>query len=182
MFTYGGVVYVTDSTGRKEITSFPSSDKFSETSGTMTTDPVVIGSREVSSTEEIASSVNNDVVRQHVQQWTSHTVFVVDTSGSMRRDDVSGARCRSDAIWTAICRDYVASRLTTKVRRGEVAGAYTDVVSIVLMNDTATTIVTAESLDWSLYNKILEFQGLGRPTAKARRKLHPSHRGGQPAA
>ena len=40
------------------------------------------------------------------QRWTSHSVLVVDMSGSMRRDDVNGGRCRSDGVWIALASDY----------------------------------------------------------------------------
>jgi hypothetical protein len=48
--------------------------------------------------------------------WTSHSVLVIDMSGSMRRDDVNGARCRSDGVWMALARDYVKAQLKKKAR------------------------------------------------------------------
>jgi hypothetical protein len=38
-------------------------------------------------------------------------MVVVDFSGSMRRDDVPGARCRSDAVFLTLCRDFVQPQI-----------------------------------------------------------------------
>jgi len=65
-------------------------------------------------------------------------------SGSMRRDDVNGARCRSDAVFTVICRDYIAKQLTGK---GKALLSAMDVVSIILMNETCRTVFEGRTLD-----------------------------------
>ena len=82
---------------------------------------------------------------------------MVDYSGSMRRDDINGARCRSDAVWTAIARDYIASQLST-LKHGVASGTYTDVISVILMSNEATTVMDNKALTWSLFNDILEFK------------------------
>ena len=43
--------------------------------------------------------------------WKSNTVIVIDTSGSMRQNDVWGSRDRLDAVWLSIALDFVATRL-----------------------------------------------------------------------
>ena len=32
----------------------------------------------------------------------------------MRRDDINGARCRSDGVWIALARDFIKRQLETK--------------------------------------------------------------------
>lgn len=91
--------------------------------------------------------------------WTSNSVLVVDTSGSMREADVWGARTRLDAVWISIALDFLATRLKT----GE--GCLTDVISVVTLGETATVIFEEEPCSWVLYNKIVKLyrQGLVRP-------------------
>mmetsp|Transcript_24849 Transcript_24849/g.68830 ORF Transcript_24849/g.68830 Transcript_24849/m.68830 type:complete len:187 (-) Transcript_24849:3278-3838(-) len=57
-----------------------------------------------------------------MSMWNSNTVIVVDTSGSMRKSDVWGARTRLSAVWMCLALDFVAHRIES----GE-AGPY-DVV------------------------------------------------------
>lgn len=46
-------------------------------------------------------------------QWNSHSVLVVDRSGSMRNSDVNGCRTRLGAVWLSIAKDFVEYRLET---------------------------------------------------------------------
>ena len=82
-------------------------------------------------------------------QWTSHSVLVVDMSGSMRADDVNGARCRSDGVWLALARDYVKDLLTKGLRGPN------DLISVVSMKEDAEVIIRCEPTSWTLYNKLL---------------------------
>jgi len=74
-------------------------------------------------------------IRRNLACWTSHTVMVVDTSGSMKAADVWGTRTRLGAVWVSIALDFVAHRL----EHGD-AGA-TDVISIVSLGPASTVIV-----------------------------------------
>ncbi len=52
-------------------------------------------------------------------------------SGSMRRDDVNGARCRSDGVWMSLARDYVKKPLDKKTRSEK------DLISVIVMKESA---------------------------------------------
>ena len=91
-----------------------------------------------------------DLISRQVE-WTSHSVFVVDTSGSMRESDIWGTRSRLCAVWLCLARDYIAQGLNS----GE-KGA-TDAVSVVTLGETPTNPVTREPWSWTLYNKIVTF-------------------------
>jgi len=67
----------------------------------------------------------------------------------MRRDDVNGARCRSDGVWMVLARDYVKRDLEKKSR------SCTDLISVVLMRDEAEVVARAEPTDWVLHNKLV---------------------------
>ena len=156
-FTYGGICYITDSTCRKEITSFPSRDKCSDSSGTKVSKPTLIPSRTLDDIYKFSCNREDSLLSRQQDRWTSHTVLVVDYSGSMRRDDINGACCRSDAVWTAVARDYIAYQLNSQ-NPNMTGGTYTDVISVILMSDEATTVMTFRALTWSLFNDILDFK------------------------
>eukprot|EP00854_Cymbomonas_tetramitiformis_P012116 gene12116-14317_t len=82
--------------------------------------------------------------------WTSHTVAVVDQSGSMRNADLADGATRSDAVWLTLAKDFVALRLETKEASG------TDVFSLVLMNKDSTVMFRHRPIDWLLYNDLVE--------------------------
>jgi len=88
-------------------------------------------------------------IRHNPACWTSHTVVVVDTSGSMKAADVWGTRTRLGAVWVSIALDFVAHRL----EHGD-AGA-TDVISIVSLGPASTVIVREAPCTWILYNTIV---------------------------
>jgi hypothetical protein len=49
--------------------------------------------------------------QKKVVTWNSHSVLIVDRSGSMRNSDVNGARTRLGAVWMAIAEDFIKHRL-----------------------------------------------------------------------
>jgi hypothetical protein len=59
--------------------------------------------------------------------WTSHTVIVVDQSGSMRKTDVADGASRADSVWLTLALDLVAPMLERR------QASATDVISIVGM-------------------------------------------------
>jgi hypothetical protein len=70
----------------------------------------------------------------------------------MRRDDVNGARCRSDGVWLALARDFVKLQLDKNV-----ATMY-DLVSIVSMQENALVIAQCNPMDLVLYNKLIDLR------------------------
>jgi hypothetical protein len=82
--------------------------------------------------------------------WTSHTVIVVDQSGSMRKTDVEGGSTRSDAVWLTLALDFVRKQLES----GDVT--LTDVVSIIVMNSASCVVVDRQPTDWLLFNRVID--------------------------
>jgi len=89
-------------------------------------------------------------IKMSMGWWTSHTVIVVDQSGSMRKTDVAGGVTRSDAVWVTLALDFIAKR----IENGE--AKETDVVSIVCMHSDSSVLVGKYPTDWVLYNKIID--------------------------
>ena len=75
-------------------------------------------------------------------------MIVIDSSGSMRKGDIVGAKTRLKAVWLAIANDYILRRL----EEGE--ADLHDVVTIVTFADNARVILSQEPTSWVLYNEI----------------------------
>lgn len=82
--------------------------------------------------------------------WTSHTVAVVDQSGSMRKVDTDNFTMRSDIVWLNLAVSLVAKGL----RSGERTD--TDMLSVVSMRDDSEVVIRHEPIDWILYNKLVD--------------------------
>jgi hypothetical protein len=97
--------------------------------------------------------------RENPSVWTSHTVVVVDQSGSMQTTDVAGGVSRSDAVCLTLATEFVAANLEKKSRSS------TDFMSIVGMNASCTVLLEKEPIDWILYNKLTGLLRSAEPIA-----------------
>ncbi|CAK4775533.1 unnamed protein product [Aphanomyces euteiches] len=82
---------------------------------------------------------------------TSHSIVVVDQSGSIRTSDVDDFRTRSDAVFGTIALDLIGKHLDDD--QGAISG--TDVMTIIEMRDEATTVFYREPLTNVLFNKVV---------------------------
>ena len=93
-------------------------------------------------------------IQTNLHSWTSNSVLIVDTSGSMREADVWGARTRLQAVWIAIALDFVAQRIES----GD--GGPADVISIICLGTPSYILFEEEPCSWILYNKNVDlYQG-----------------------
>lgn len=143
--TYDGVVYICDHSLRREITSY------------RVQAPSIMPRIALSVDAHLQDMVARSRVQNHPSSWTSHTVLVVDNSGSMKEQDVPGAFSRADAVWTALTLDFIGEQL----ERGRAAP--TDLVTIVEMADSATLLCVHEPLTWSLLNSVLDLHKTRQP-------------------
>jgi len=153
-YTFGGIVFIYDPHQNREITSYKSKDVSLDSSGTKNAQPIILKKEEDYLSHEmlLLRIVKRDAMLKNKKQWTSHSVLVVDMSGSMRRDDVNGSRCRSDGVWMTLARDFVKRPLQNRTRSN------TDLISVVLMKDDAEVILKYELTDWVLYNKFIDLR------------------------
>ena len=138
-YRFADIIYITDASHTREITSFavPGSGLDVEL---------------VTITAEMKRK--HDEACWHIKKnhgwWTSHTVVVVDQSGSMRKTDVSGGVTRSDAVWVTLALDFVAKRINSGEAKPK------DVISIVCMNADSTVPVEKQPTDWVLFNELVQ--------------------------
>lgn len=96
--------------------------------------------------------------------WNSHSVVIVDQSGSMRTPDASACgTSRSDAVWVTLASSFIKEKLE--------GGGYSDrdVVSLVLMGEESELVIDREPLDWLLYNRVVRLLRSAEPK-KARKQ------------
>ena len=161
-YTYGGVVFIYCPRQNRAVTSWTQVEGIaSDKSGTKVTTPIMLDKHDFGSPtiEEDMTRMYNSLANQlsssssaHAK-WTSHSVLIVDMSGSMKKDDVNGARCRSDGVWMALARDYVKKPLKDGTRN------HFDLISIIVMKDDgATVIFRHQPTTWVLYNKLVDMR------------------------
>lgn len=151
-YTYGGVVFIYDHVRKREVTSYMSSDRASSRSGTLFCKPVELEPKEIDVDMIHQHSAVRETMLKDKRKWTSHSVLVVDMSGSMRKDDVNGAKCRADGVWATLARDYIKIPLENGTRTN------TDLISIIIMQDEAKVLLICEPTDWCLYNRLVDYR------------------------
>jgi hypothetical protein len=146
-YTFADVVYITDETSTIEITSWT----------------VPLPLKQVSISDRMMQQYLEAKRRLGTDKdiITSHAVFVVDKSGSMRKSDINGHRTRAEAVYYAIAEEYLALELDES-SIGGLGGkltSFTDVVSVIEMRESPTIVLDREPMSWVLYNKIVDLAG-----------------------
>jgi hypothetical protein len=134
-YTNKDIVYIVNKTTKKEITCYAR--------------PVLLTPVPLPSAMNVLYQQAVEKVRHDLDCWTSHTVMVIDTSGSMRTSDVWGARNRLKSVWFSVALDFLAERLESG------SAKITDVVSIVTMGEYPEILFKEVPNTWFLYNKIV---------------------------
>ena len=101
------------------------------------------------------------ILRDH-KRWTSHTVAVIDQSGSMRAADIDKKVTRSDLVWLTLAVDLVKHGLDNGERKA------TDVLSVVFMKDDAIVVIDRQPFDWILFNRLVDIMNSEKPSTGGR--------------
>ncbi|CAM9910863.1 unnamed protein product, partial [Laminaria digitata] len=143
MYTHADIVYITDASSTREITSYAV--------------PIDIPhpplTRELRRGHEEAKRR----LERDLSLCTSHTVIVVDQSGSMKTSDVFDFKNRSQAVFGMLALDFVAKQRLSQ------EGTDTDVVSLVLMRDSAEVVFEREPMGLVLYDMFVGLHDDGEP-------------------
>lgn len=143
-YTFGNIVYITDESSKKEITSFR--------------EPIHIQPATITNKMLDNHREDRQTLREEPLICVTHSIVVIDQSGSMKTSDVTGFRNRSQAAYGILALEYIAEQLH---QRGD--GKSLDAVSVIEMNDEATVVYDREPLDWILFNKVLDRQKTAVP-------------------
>ena len=137
-YTYEGVVYITDETSRHEITCWRIDGK----DGVDAVAPAEV---------ELAGK-------------GSHAVLIVDSSGSMKKNDVAGYNSRAEAVYRCLVRDFVQEQVKS--------GAGADVVvTLITMRDAATVEIHTQPLNESL---VPQLERIARRAPRSHGRCAPS--------
>ena len=144
-YTFADVVYITDESSTHEITSWIV--------------PLPLESVKVSLHDEHQYTAAKNRIAQNPEIITSHSLLVVDHSGSMKTADVSAHRCRANAVSYAVATEFIAKRLHNP------SSGVTPfhVVTVIEMQDDAEVIFEKEPISWVLYNKIVDRAKISKP-------------------
>ncbi|CAN0444011.1 unnamed protein product [Ascophyllum nodosum] len=142
-YTHANIVYITDETSTKEVTSYA--------------EPIAIPRAGVTLEHVSQHEAAKERLRVDPSLCTSHTVIVVDQSGSMKTSDIFDFQNRSKAVWGMLALEFVA----TQILSGDATD--TDVVSVVLMADTPEVFIYREPMGLILYNKFVELHDDSKP-------------------
>ena len=137
-YTFAGVELITDEHSKKEVTSWP-----------LPRNGVEIEKAHI--TESMRQEHKQSVERLgDMSTWTSHTVVIVDQSGSMRITDTETGIQRSDLAWLTLAISAVGEPLKNGTRKS------TDVFSLVSMREGGEILIKQQPFDWLLFNKIID--------------------------
>ncbi|CAM9961370.1 unnamed protein product [Ectocarpus sp. 6 AP-2014] len=142
-YTHANIVYITDETSTKEITCYAKPNSLPRANLTL---------EHIRDHEAAKSRLKADP-----SLCTSHTVIVVDQSGSMRTCDVDDFRTRSNAVFGVLAMDFVAKQRLS----GEATDR--DTVSLILMRDSAKVVFEREPMGLVLYNKFVGLHDQNTP-------------------
>ena len=131
--TYDGIMFIVDGKLRREVTCYPVP---------LATAPVTLEQRE----RHVKAK---DVMKRKPGLCNSHTVLVMDISGSMRERDIPLHRDRQIAAYTLTALEFVAEQLLNNTANNS------DVVSLVEFNNKANVIFEREPVSWLLFNTLL---------------------------
>jgi hypothetical protein len=130
---YDGIIFIADNSLRQEVTCYPSPLAFAD----------------IDEDAHTAHSKAKSVIDQKPELCVSHSVLIVDNSGSMCEHDIPLHRDRQVAAYTTMALEFVAEQLFNGTANNS------DVVSLVEFSNNARVILKREPITWVLYNKLL---------------------------
>ena len=137
-YTYNELVLIMDPTNTTEITSF-----------------IMPLEMERAEYDNYYVEEHNEAKKAIIEEKSlcaSHTIIVIDMSGSMRRADVANFVTRYKAVVSTIASEYIASQLI----RNQVKNS--DVITIIRMGTKSDVLIEREPVSWVLYNMVLELR------------------------
>lgn len=130
---YDGIIFIVNNSLTQEVTAYPSP----------------LGLAPVESKELNLNFKTRDFLIKNPDRCTSHTVLVVDNSGSMSTHDIALHRDRQIAAYSITAMEFVAEQLFKQTATNS------DVVTLIEFDRNAREVFSKEPFSWELYNKLL---------------------------
>jgi Alpha-kinase family/von Willebrand factor type A domain len=136
---YDGVIFIVDQAVHREITAYPSPQR----------------EIPIDETTKKEHELAKFLILQKSELCKSHTVLVVDNSGSMQTRDIPLHRDRQVAAYATIALEYVAEQLIKQTANNR------DVVSLIEFDQEARVVFSREPCSLVLFNKLLQRREAG---------------------
>mmetsp|Transcript_24435 Transcript_24435/g.52819 ORF Transcript_24435/g.52819 Transcript_24435/m.52819 type:complete len:814 (-) Transcript_24435:132-2573(-) len=146
-FVHNGLVYITDSTCTREITSYKEA---------ITIDPYPMSIPMMEHHTELKRILNEEPYL-----CTGHTFVIIDQSGSMRNSDVDGFKSRSHAAYGTLSLEFIAQQLSQRPNQNDL---FAESVTVIEMKEEPTAIFERIPFDWILFNRLLKRPNIARPS------------------
>lgn len=146
-YTFADIVYITDETSTKEVTSWVLL--------------LPLDSVRISDNDQHQYDAAVSRIAQNPKIVTSHSVFVIDCSGSMKSADVEAHRCRADAVSYSVASEFIAKRL----HNPSFGVTPFNVVTVIEMRHDAEIVFKNEPMSWVFYNKFVERSKTSKPSS-----------------
>lgn len=130
---HDGVIFIVNESMTYEVTAFPS--------------PLALASVDIKDT--IEHDRTRHLLLLKPELCTSHTILVVDNSGSMTTHDINLHRDRQVAAYSVTALEFVAEQLFKQTATNS------DIVTLIEFDKIAREVITKEPITWELYNKLL---------------------------
>jgi hypothetical protein len=132
---YDGITFITDSSMRREVTAYPSPLPNVPTDLNM----------------EAEHEKTKRLLHQKPELATSHTVIIVDNSGSMldKKNDIHLYRDSQNAAFSFTALEFVAEQILSNT------AVNSDLVSLIKFSSQPSVEILREPINWTVYNKIL---------------------------
>jgi hypothetical protein len=139
---YDGIIFITDASMRREITAFPSP----------------LPEAPIDNTMQESDAKAKALLERKPELVTSHTVLVIDDSGSMlgKKDGIHLYRDCQQAAFSITSLEFVAEQLFNGT------AVNSDLLSLVKFSSTATTEFSHEPISWRVYNALLSHRSQKR--------------------
>ncbi len=133
-FNFADIVFITGDDERTEVTSYVT--------------PLFIPKAVISTLDFEAHEALTNKIKLEAKMATSHIVFVIDQSASMRTCDADNYRTRSDAVFASIALDFIAKLIDNE--------KVTNVITLIEMRNEADIAFEREPCTKVLYDKIFD--------------------------
>jgi hypothetical protein len=127
---YDGIIFIVDDHMSREVTAYPSPLSFAP----------------IDTKDRIVHNRANNLLKLKPGLCTSHTVLVVDNSGSMTTHDIILHKNRQVAAYSITAMEFVAEQLFRKTVTNS------DLLTLIEFDSRASEVFARESFDWVLYN------------------------------
>lgn len=142
LIEYDGITFITDDSMTREVTAYPSA----------------LPEMEIDSEMRDQHEKVKRLLSEKPELITSHTVIVIDNSGSMlsKKNNVHLYRDSQNAAFSMTALEFVAEQLFN------VTAVNSDLVSLVKFSSKAKVEIAREPIGWLVYNKLLSHRNTER--------------------